>query len=370
MTEDSIIPDYSGGALVNLVAELEQRLTGHGLHPGLHPDLAAAIPEAKSYVLVLFDGLGDHQLAHPAAAPMRASRVGVIDAGWPTTTTVSMATVATGMTPAEHGLLGYQMRIPETGHVVNTIKWITQWGEPIDYDMGDLLPTPNLWERLARAGIEPITVQPWNYADSPMSRMLYRGCRFEAWRTEDEAADIAAELASVPGRLVFSYMPHIDFAAHVSGQPSVEYTAAVTIASRMWERLARLLPSRAVAVGTADHGHVDVPQNQRIDIPKVAHDDRDFGGDPRAPFVYGDVASVAAELGVDWRPLNEMEEWWGPGTRHPGFKERAPDGVLLPPPGWVVFHRHADERLIGQHGGLTDQEMRIPLLTAEAETPR
>ncbi len=363
-TKDYPTPDYAGGSLVNLVAELERRLTGAALHPGLHADLAAAVPSAESYVLMLFDGLGDHQLAHPAAASLRGSRVGVLDVGWPTTTTVSMATVATGMTPAEHGLLGYQMRIPETGHVVNTIKWITQWGEPIEYDMRGLLPTPNLWERLAAAGIEPVTVQPWNYADSPMSRMLYRGCRFETWRTEDEAADIAAELASVPGRFVFAYLPHIDFAAHVSGQPSAEYMTALTIASRMWERLVRLLPSSAVAVGTADHGHVDVPQNRRIDIPKAAHDERDFGGDPRAPFVYGEVASLAAELGVDWRPLLEMEEWWGPGERHPGFNGRAPDGVLLPQPGWVVFHRHSDERLIGQHGGLTAEELRVPLLVS------
>ncbi len=98
MTEDFFIPDYAGGALVNLVAELERRLTGSALHPGLHPQLAAAIPAAQSYVLILFDGLGNGQLAHAAAAPLAAARVGVLDAGWPTTTTVSMATVATGMT--------------------------------------------------------------------------------------------------------------------------------------------------------------------------------------------------------------------------------------------------------------------------------
>jgi len=425
MTDDFLIPDYTGGSLVNLIAELERRLTGSAPHPGLHPDLAASIPQADSYVLVLFDGLGDHQLAHPAAASLRADRVGAIDAGWPTTTTVSMATVATGLTPAEHGLLGYQIRIPEIGHVVNTIKWTTQWGERIDYDLWGFLPTPNLWERLASHGIEPVTLQPWNFDDSPMSRMLYRGCRFERWNDADEGADIAAELAAVPGRLVFFYLPHIDFAAHVAGQESADFAVAITIAARMWERLVRLVggsntphrplserptppqggsdktnastPSqggqvprlrrgstphrpaggrsappqggsdqknRVVVIGTADHGHVDIPKDRRIDIPKAAHEDRDFGGDPRAPFVYGEVASLAAELGVDWLPREEMEHWWGPGTRHPGFAGRAPDGVLLPPPGWVVLHRHADERLIGHHGGLTNEELRIPLLVA------
>ena len=358
------LPDYAGGSLVNLVAELERRLTGHALHPGLHPGLAGAIPGAESYLLVLFDGLGDHQLAHPAAAPLFESRVGAIDAAFPTTTTVSMATVATGMTPAEHGLLGYQMLIPETGHVVNTIKWTTQWGEPIDYDQEGLLPSPNLWERLAAAGIEPITVQPWNFDGSPMSRMLYRGCRFEAWRNEDEAADVAAELAAVAGRLVFLYLPHVDFAAHVGGQRSDGYAAAMAIVARTWERMARRLPDHAVAVGTADHGHVDVLAEHRIRIPGSAHEDRKFGGDPRAVFVYGEGASLAVNLGVGWVPRVEMVGWWGPGTRHPSFEDRAPDGVLLPPPGCSLLHRHTDERLIGQHGGVTLGEVRVPVLVA------
>jgi predicted AlkP superfamily pyrophosphatase or phosphodiesterase len=355
-------PDYAGGALVNLAAELERRLTGDAPNAGLHAELADAIPEAESYVLVLFDGLGDHQLAHPKAEALRAARAGAIEAGFPTTTTVSMATLATGLTPAEHGLVGYQMWLPEADLVVNTIKWTTQWGDAVDVDTGPFLPSPNLWERLAAAGREPVTLQPWGFDASPMSRLLYRGCRFEPWSDEDEAADAAAELAALPGRLVFLYVPHVDFAAHVSGQESEDYEEALSIVDRLWGRLTRSLPHGAVAIGTADHGHVDIAEDRRILIPKTAHEESHFGGDPRAPFVYGDVSSVAEDLGVAWEPRTAIEGLWGPGERHPQFNDRIPDGLLLPDPGWVVFHRYADERLIGQHGGLTDEELRVPVL--------
>jgi hypothetical protein len=356
-------PDYEGGSLVNLVAEIERRMTGDARHPGLHPELASEIPDGDAYVLVLFDGLGDHQLAHPSAAPLLAARRGVIDAGWPTTTTVSMATVATGLTPAQHGLLGYQMWIPELERVVNTIKWTTQWGEALEFDRDDFLPSPNLWERLSAAGVEPVTLQPWNFDDSPMSQMLYRGCRFEPWSDEDEAARIAAELA-IPGRFVFFYIPHVDFAAHVGGQQSDDYAEAMSIAAAMWDRLAMKLPPGAVAIGTADHGHVDVPEARQRRIPGPAHDDRNFGGDPRAPFVYGEYESLATDLGVEVVARSAMEHWWGPGDKHAAFADRAPDAVLLPEPESVIFHKYGDERLIGQHGGLTDEERQIPLLVA------
>jgi hypothetical protein len=357
-------PDYSGGSLVDLVVEIEKRLTGSEAGGGLAPDLAAAVPDARSYVLVLFDGLGDHQLDHPAAGTMRAHRVGALDSPFPATTTVSLATIATGLTPAEHGLLGYQLWMPSVDKVVNTIQWTTTWGEPIDYDTNGFLPTPNLWERLRAADIEPITLQPWNFERSPMSRMLYRGARFEPWRSEDEAADAAATLAAESGRLVFLYIPHVDFAAHVGGQDDDDYQEAMKIVDRLWERLTRRLPSGAVAIGTADHGHVDIPLEQQVRIATADHDDRIFYGDTRAMFVRGDGAALADRLPATWIPRSEMEHWWGPGTHHPEFDARAPDGVLVADEGYALLHRHSDDGLIGQHGAPTDAELRIPLLVA------
>ncbi|MEE9177297.1 MAG: hypothetical protein V3U46_02590 [Acidimicrobiia bacterium] len=71
-------PDYMGGGLVNLSAELEQRLGGGSASPGLTSELAAQIPNAETYVLVLFDGLGDLQIAsHAAAADLKEHRAGL-----------------------------------------------------------------------------------------------------------------------------------------------------------------------------------------------------------------------------------------------------------------------------------------------------
>ena len=53
----SLIPDYSGGSLSNLMAELEVRLAGTSLNPGLYEPLADQVPLAATYVLVLIDGL-------------------------------------------------------------------------------------------------------------------------------------------------------------------------------------------------------------------------------------------------------------------------------------------------------------------------
>jgi len=358
------VPDYAGGSLVNLVAELELRLIGTAEAAPLRPELASLIPEAASYVLVLCDGLGLHQLHHPAAAPVRDALVGQLDAPFPTTTTVSLASVATGLPPSRHGLLGYQMWLPSVGKVVNTIHWKTLWGDAIDFTPRAFLPSPNLWERLAGHGIEPIVIQPANFEGSNLSEVLYRGARFEGISTVGEWVDAAAQLAATPGRLILAYLPQVDFAAHVYGQGADEYAVAVRTVATAWERLCLRLPAGTVAVGTADHGHVDFPKARQIRIAKADHTDREFFGDGRAMFVKGEGASLAAGLPATWVPLEEMRTWWGPGPHHPAFGERAPDGVLIADDDILLLHRHSDDRMTGAHGGLTDAERLIPLMVA------
>ena len=358
------IPDYSGGSLPNLVSELEHRLAGSSPAPRLTPSLAAEIPEASTYVLFLFDGLGTFQLNHAAASPLKEALRGSIDAPFPTTTTVSLATIATGLPPSQHGLLGYQSWLPEVDQVVNTIKWTTLWGEPVEYDTTSFLPSPNLWERLTEAGVEPITVQPGNFLGSPLSKALYRGCRVEPAFTLEETAEATVQLAEEPNRLVFSYLPHVDFAAHVSGQDSAEYSDALATVARVWEQVAARLPDGAVMVGTADHGHIDFPKDRQVKIPKVAHDGRVFYGDARAVFVLGEGAPLADELPARWIPIEDVADWWGPGPRHPAFDQRAPDGILVAEDDRLLLHRRANDRLVGNHGALTDAERMIPLLVA------
>lgn len=357
-------PDYNGTGLVNLVSELEHRLGSPPPADRMSPELAGHIPEAATYILMLFDGLGTDQTDHPAAGGLLEDLQGSLDAPFPTTTTVSLATVATGRPPSQHGLLGYQLWLPEADHVVNTIKWTTLWGERVQIETDAFLPDHNLWERLRGVGCEPITVQPGHFAGSSLSRALYRGCRYEPVFTVEEVVVATADLAAEPGRLIFTYVPQVDFAAHVHGQQSPEYAEALRMASAIWENTARRLPAGAVMVGTADHGHLDFSAAQQARLPKALEADRTFYGDSRVMFVKGEESPAFAGLPASWIPRQEMAEWWGPGPRHPAFDVRAPDGVLLADDDAILLHSHSDKRLIGHHGGLTDAERRVPLLVA------
>ena len=347
---------------MNLVAELEHRLAGDSPTIGLDPDLASRIPFSRSTVLVLFDGLGSHQLTHPRGEDLAAAHVADLDAPFPSTTTVSLATVATALPPSQHGLIAYQLWNPEVGHVVNTIHMTTMWGATIDQDHGDFLPSPNLWERLSRAQLGVVAVQPDNFDRTPLTRALYRGATFSGYTSLDEAVRLTIESVEREASLVFLYVPHIDFAAHLAGQRSEQYDIAIAAANDLWSSLATTLSASVSLVGTSDHGHIDVAESDKIRLTKEQEAGMTLYGDARAMFVRGDGAALASDVGGTWTPYDQLKELWGPPPLHQAFGDRRPDGILFADPGTAIFHSRSNDRLIGHHGGLTSEERTIPLL--------
>lgn len=354
-------PSYDGSGLVNLISEIEGRMTGSSVSPGLSdPSL---VPDGDTYVVVLFDGLGVAQLEHTDAGTFRSTLAATLDAPFPTTTSVSLSTVASAVAPSQHGQVGHLTWYPDLGLVVNTLKWVTVSGDPVAYDYSSLLPSPNLWERLRAAGVEPITVQPGDFAGSPLTRTVYRGARFEgAWDPAD-LADATVTLASVPGRFVFTYVPFVDVAGHVSGLGSEEFTAAMKAAALVWDGIVSRLPPGAVVLGTADHGLLEVSDDDKILIRDPRFDGLRFAGDTRGVHLWGDPG-VMEDLAVSVDGvLVDPVSWLGPDPIDKALSHLG-DRLLIAPPGKALLPKGFDKRLRCYHGGLMPEELEIPLLVS------
>ena len=365
---DHLVPSYEGDNLVNLVAELETRLTGRSPTRGLRADLAELIPHKRNYVLVINDGLGAQQLAHPNAARLRRSQKAVLRAPFPTTTVVSLSSVATAMAPMQHGVTGFTQWIPTLQKVVNMMFWEdTEEGNRVDYDPTGFLPTPNLWERLAAAGVTPVTIHPSSFfRDSPLSDMLYRGAKRHGYSS---LSDINPHLLldrTTPS-LIVVYLSPVDRAAHMHGQHSVEYRTALKDTTRLWNRLSRSVPSNTALIGTADHGHLDIPSEGRIRLGSHLTRGLDYWGDGRALMFCGSseqIHRISERTQALYVDADQLRQWLGGGDPHPELKQQFPTAALLASPNTVILPQHIHPHAIGHHGGITPQEQLIPLLTA------
>ena len=359
------VPSYAGDNLVNLVAELELRLTGQSPTGGLRSDLASLIPDRRNYVLVVIDGLGSLQLAHPSADRLRRSQRAVLKAPFPTTTTVGLSSIATALTPLQHGVAGYTQWLPSVGRVVNMLQWEPRsWG-PFDYDPTGFLPTPNLWERLNAAGVRAVAVLPSVFLNSPFSNMLYRGAELYGYSLLNHIRPWG--LLDDGGRtLMVVYLSSVDMAAHRYGQRSDEYHMALSGAGRVWDRLAGSVPSHTGLIGSADHGHCDIQPEGKITLDQHLTEDIEHWGDGRVLMFNGpsDLIKQLADLtGAQYVDARQLRQWLGTGEPHPELAD-FPTAALLAPPGMVLLPNGIGAHIVGHHGGITPQELLIPLLIA------
>ena len=234
-------------------------------------------------------------------------------------------------------------------------------GQMVDYNYTSVLPGPNLWERLRSSGVEPITVQPDAFEGSPLSRLLYRGARFEGTWDDRDLVEATVALAAEPGRFIFTYYWPVDFAGHVHGVESSEFAESLHRASNVWEGIVSAAPPGVTVLGTADHGLISYSEEDKLLIRQQEYRGLRYGGDPRGVQVWGDpglLGDLARETGSEMvDPLALLGPEPGPEAAR-----RTGDALLLAPPGKVLLPPGFDKRLRSYHGGLAPGELEIPLL--------
>lgn len=384
---DLAAPRYGAATLADVLPSAATALGVPVERGGLPADplgLTEALGGARRVVVLLVDGLGaDLVRAHADLAPTLAalsSPVGDLSAPCPSTTPVSLATLATGLPPGAHGILGFVTAVPgESGaagepRVLNHI----QWGEDPDPDVWQAQRT--VFQQADAAGVPATVVGPYTYAGSGLTRAVYRGATYTgAVSHGDLCALVLRSLAATPRALVSGYIPELDLTGHVRGVGSAAWRAQLVFVDRVVEQLVAGLPDDASLVVTADHGMLDVPDATRFDLdqePDLADGVRLLAGEPRARYVH---AEPGAEDDVlhRWRDVLGERAWvvgredavaagvFGPVND--AVAARIGDVVALARGTWTLATPRLEpgpSSLIGYHGSLTATELAIPLLTA------
>lgn len=381
MPRPAHFPDYSGNGFVNLIASLAEARGGAPRHAPLGLLPAAEIRDAENIVLLIVDGLGDrYLLARGASGALARHRRGAISAVFPSTTASAITTSYTGATPLEHGLTGWYTYFGRTGCVAAPLPFERRGDKrPLGVAPGAIFREASLLDALESRAIV-VTYRP--IVDSSYNQ---HHCGRAERRAYDDLHGLVEETAravtSGPGKkYIYAYWPMFDTLAHKHGVASAEVLAQFqAIDGAFSELLAQLAGTDTLVVATADHGFMDSPAEESLELPselaamlrfplcgerRVAfchvHDKKVFI--EKATQAFGDRAQV--------RPSQELAEegWFGPGRAHPDFAERIGDVALVMTgratvKDWVAGEsRHLH---IGNHGGTSEDEMRIPLVVAK-----
>ena len=385
------LPNYRDGSIVNLMQSILAGLGAPGAG-GVHRHLADLGPDeiadARNVVLLVVDGLGQAQLEAGPAPALRASRRATMTSVFPSTTASAVTTFLTGLAPAEHAVTGWFTWLRELDSVVAPLPFVTR-ADGIDLaalgvSPADVFVGPSVFERV-RADCH--VVQPAELVDSAYSRAHTRGAASRGFEGLDGLVDSILDLVRRARRHTYicAYWPVLDTLSHEFGASSVEARRHLAEIDLRFARLRTALAgSGTLLLVTADHGFVDIRPESRLDanaVPGLAPMlSRPLCGEPRIAYCYvrddcrADFVERAVE-GLDGaarvvESASMVEDgWFGPGDPHPRLHERIGDFALVMRNDYAIRDRIEGEepfRHIGVHGGVSREEMRVPLVVVPA----
>ena len=379
---EPLLPRYGERSLADLVPSLAAALGAPGFPNPL------AIDPCPRAVVLLVDGLGAQLLqTHRAIAPTLTGLAGEpMTAGFPSTTATSLSSLGTGRPPGEHGLVGYTMLVPGQPRPLNVLRWeLAGPGAPVDLREAvppeQLQPDATAFERATAAGVRVVLVGSPVLAHSGLTRASLRGGTHVAAHS---LADVITETARVlrePGpALVYAYHAELDLLGHVRGVDSDAWRTHLALVDHAVGMLLERLPAGTRLVVTGDHGMLDLPAADKVDLDREPHlleGVRMLAGEPRARHLMVAAGAVGDVLAA-WRQrldgrawILEREAviaagWFGPQVLD-RVRARIGDLVVAARGTTGVVQPSVDGRLaelIGHHGSLTAAELLIPYVTA------
>jgi hypothetical protein len=366
-----LVPDYGGRCLSELVPTLLRldELRARDAVPGWLP---APVAQARQVVLLILDGLGAEQLAsRPNAAPtMSAMSQSTLTSVAPTTTSAALTSIVTGRTPAEHGVVGYRVRVGS--EVLNVLRWTTRSGDARD------IVRPRAFQQFPPfLGRRVPVVSKTEFARTGFTEAHLFGVDLLGYRLVSSLPVLAAEALGRGAPFVYAYYDGIDAIAHMTGLGAF-YEAELAAVDRIVADLLARLPKGAALVISADHGEVEVTTRAIGLDEEVMAEVEGLSGEGRFRWLHtragsaDRVAERAAERFGDlaWvRTLDELvDDGVFGGPLPDAFRRRLGDVALLARAP-VAFFDPADPgelHLIGRHGSLTKAELLVPLLGAAA----
>ncbi len=361
MPDEPLLPDYTGACVCNVVPALLEP-------PDELPAWMPAEAGSDQVVLLVLDGLGWEQLqARPALAPnLVAMHGGPITTIAPSTTATALTSITTGMTPGEHGVIGYRMNID--AQVLNVLRWTVD-----SRDVRHRIPPEKIQNHPAFLGHRPAVVTRAEFRTTGFTTAHLDPVRFNGYRVVSTLVTEVVRLAKAGEPFVYAYYDGIDKVSHEYGLAG-HYDAELFAVDQMVGFLLATLPAGTTLVVTADHGQVDVGDDLvepgSAVMAQVAHQ----SGEGRFRWLHARpgrteelyAAAVAHHSDRGWVVTREQtldEGWFGP-TVTDAARSRLGDVALVARDD-VAYHDPVDSgiyELIGRHGSLTPAEMYVPLL--------
>ncbi|MFW9886856.1 MAG: alkaline phosphatase family protein [Candidatus Thorarchaeota archaeon] len=378
-----IKPNYTGGGITNLMSSIASAVGAESPYPELSETWLSGIEESKNIVLMAVDGLGyDYLMKHGKNTVLASSMKGLLTSVFPPSTGSAITTFIIGLPPQQHAVTGWYVFLKEYGIMSRILPFTSavDWNV-LDTDIANVVNVESLFWKIER---ERIVVAGKQIVDSAFSlytigfsakRIAYEG--LQNFFTGLEEAISSYEKPSY----IYAYWPELDSIAHILGIESKEAREHLQeFDDALRDFIERIEGTDTTLIITSDHGLHDVNPDGLIltgDHPELVDSlTLPLCGDTRSAYCYvrpsrigrfEDYINSEFEHACTLHRSEDLvsDDWFGLYEANPRLSSRVGDYTLIFNDEYAVLNSFPGQEppsLIGHHGGISSEEMNVPLI--------
>lgn len=361
-----ILPEYDN-SIVSLASSIMRYFELDVYHNTLS-DIDKILEEykPKNVVVILFDGMGSRLIKKILGENsfLYRNMLKEISSVVPATTTASTTSMLTGLTPVEHGWLAWDLYFKKEDKIVtmftNKIK-----DTDIDADSVSLarkyFPYKDICELINEDGK--------HYAKLIAS---FNENKYED--IDDMISKIKSSLNIKDKNYIYVYNPEPDTTMHITGTDSKETRDYFELINKKVEELYNTISDDTLLIVVADHGHINcdtVILEDYKDIFNTLDGSTSFEGrlcsfkikdgrEEEFVYLFNKYFSNYFVLMTKEELINS--KLLGDGTEHKYFRDSLGDYFALAYSNKYFKYRNVGHIHKSTHAGLTEDEMKIPLI--------
>ncbi len=375
-------PDYTN-SIVNLMSSISRAFGTRSKYQELKQLPAKELKKSKNIVLMVFDGLGYNYLKKRNSTIMKNVKGGITSV-FPPTTAAAITTFMTGAAPQQHAFTGWFMHLKELGVVSTILPFKPRMGGSSYTTQGikveQILDVKCLSERIKERSY---VIQHKNIVASSFSKANSKKAKSIQYTTLNGFFRQVKKVINSHNKrkYIYAYWSNFDSLAHKFGVNSRE---AEKHFKEIDEKISSLVKSikntNTTIIITADHGHIDTTKEKLIqmkDHPKLKEClVLPLCGEPRTAYCYVHPFKtkqfeyyIKHKLGKYCKLFKSKDliknNYYGLFKPNPKLIERIGDYVIIMNDNYCINDNILTQKRhfhIGNHGGISEDEMIVPLI--------
>lgn len=379
-----VYPDYDN-SILSTVSSVMKAYGLESIYPSLPVLDGMLAPRPKNIVILLLDGLGVTTIESilPEDSFLRRNHIHTVTSVFPSTTTAATTAYTTGLSPNEHGWLGWSLYFKECAQQIDLFQGnISHLGRKYA-DVSPayrLLRNESLFTRIRKATGDAVrTVSLGAYIDTDCGASDCVTCSAHSF--PNALSLLEKQIKSAEGdQFIYAYWTNPDSEAHGSGPLSEKSRALVKQMNADVEAFARRIEGTdTLVIITADHGlrgnmkpvfvnRIPEIMDCLIMPPSIEARAATFFVKPHKKAQF--ERAFAERFGENFLLLSRQQvldrQLFGRGESHPKVDDFLGDYLAC-----AVGDEYIDfatitepeaHRFQGAHAGLTAEEMLVPVI--------